>query len=355
MARSRSPVTDALRSRAARVHAAATVIDGTCTDHIPHPHSKLRFNEPYLRRLQDGGITAFNHAGAAARTFRDAVKLVRKWEHRVEHTSDQTLLVTRGDDIRRAKAERKVGVIVGSQDPAMIEDDTDYIAPLYRIGVRVLQITYNERSLLGDGCQERVQGGLTDFGIAAIEEMNRVGMLVDVAHAGEATALEATQVSRAPVIISHSACRALRDNPRSASDQLIRAMAKTGGVMGICLLPFLLTEDGRTQASLEDLLRHVDHVADLVGVDHVGFGSDLTEEIDPTEMMTETGELGQMVNRPYKLPVYPPLPWIFPVECDSLAKWGNLTLGLLARGYTDDEAAKIMGGNWLRVYSQVWK
>lgn len=355
MVRRSSPVNDALRSRARLVHAEAIVIDGTCTDHIPHPHSKLRFNEPYLRRLFDGGITAFNHAGAGARTFRDAVKLVRVWQHRVGHTSDKTVFVGRGDDIRRAKAEGKVGVIVGSQDPAMIEDDTDYIEPLYRTGVRVLQITYNERSLLGDGCQERVQGGLTDFGIAAIREMNRVGMIVDVAHAGEATALEATQVSQAPVIISHSACRALRDNPRSAGDALIRAMARTGGVIGICLLPFLLTEDGRTEATLEDLLRHVDHVADLVGVDHVGFGSDLTEEIDPAEMMTETGELGQMVNRPYKPSVYPPLPWIFPEECNSLAKWGNLTLGLLARGYTEEDASKIMGGNWLRVYSQVWK
>ncbi|HXX39306.1 MAG TPA: membrane dipeptidase [bacterium] len=355
MVRRTTPIDDTLRAHAARVHSEAIVIDGMCTDHIPHPHSKLRFNEPYLRRLFDGGITAFDQGGAGARSFKDAVKLVRQWEHRVAHTADQAIFVRRADDIRRAKAERKVGVIIGSQDPAMIEDDTDYIEPLYRMGVRTLQVTYNERSLLGDGCQERVQGGLTDFGIAAIEEMNRVGLLVDVSHAGEATALEATQVSRAPVIISHSACRALRNNPRSASDELIRAMAKTGGVIGICLLPFLLTEDGRAEATLDDLLRHVDHVVDLVGVDHVGFGSDLTEEIDPAEMMTETGELGQMVNRPYKAPVYPPLPWIFPQEANSLAKWGNLTLALLARGYADHDVAKVMGGNWLRVYSEVWK
>ena len=229
MARVRTPVNDALRARAARVHAGAIVIDGMCPDHIAHPHSKLRFNEPYLQRLFDGGITAFNQAGVAARTFKEGVKLVRTWQHRVAHTSDKAVFVTRADDIRRAKAEGKVGVIIGTQDPAIIEDDTDYIEPLYRTGVRTLQLTYNERSLLGDGCQERVQGGLTDFGIAAVEEMNRVGMIVDVSHAGEATALEATQVSRAPVIISHSACRALRDNPRSASDELIRAMAEPAG------------------------------------------------------------------------------------------------------------------------------
>jgi membrane dipeptidase len=355
MPRTRTPVTADLRSRASRVHAAAFVIDGMCPDHIADPHSKLRFNEPYLRRLFDGGITAFNQAGAAARTFKEAVKLVRKWQHRVVHTSEKSVFVTTADDIRHAKAAGKVGVIVGTQDPAIIEDDTDYIEPLYRVGVRILQLTYNERSLLGDGCQERVQGGLTDFGIAAVEEMNRVGMIVDVSHAGEATALEATQVSRAPVIISHSACRALRDNVRSASDELIRAMAKTGGVMGICFLPFLLNSDGRATATLEDLLRHVDHVVDLVGVDHVGFGSDLTEEINPAEMMTETGTLGQLLNRPYKPSVYPPLPWIFPPEADSLAKWGNLTLALLSRGYSEDDTAKIMGGNWLRVYGEVWK
>ncbi len=354
MPRKRIPVTADLQARASRVHADAVVIDGMCPDHIADPESKLRFNAPYLRRLMDGGITAFNQAGASARTFRDAVKLVRCWQHRVAHTPDASVFVTRADDIRRAKAERKVGVIVGSQDPAMIEDDTDYIEPLYRTGVRILQLTYNERSLLGDGCQERVQGGLTDFGIAAVEEMNRVGMIVDVSHAGEATALEATRVSRAPVIISHSACRELRDNPRSASDDLIRAIAKTGGAIGICFLPFVLTEDGRAEATLEDLLRHVDHVVDLVGVDYVGFGSDLTEEINPAEMMTETGILGQLLNRPYKPSVYPPLPWIFPPEANSMAKWGNLTLALLARGYREEETAKIMGGNWLRVYGSVW-
>ncbi len=355
MSRVRIPVNDALRTRAARVHAGAIVIDGMCPDHIAHPHSTLRFNEPYLQRLFDGGITAFSQAGVDAHTFTEGIKLVRTWHHRVAHNSDKAVFVARADDIRRAKADGKVGVIIGTQDPAIIEDDTDYIEPLYRTGVRSLQVTYNERSLLGDGCQERVQGGLTDFGIAAVAEMNRVGMVVDVSHAGEATALEATQVSRAPVIISHSACRALRNNPRSASDELIRAMARTGGVMGICFLPFLLTADGRTKATLEDLLAHVDHVVDLVGVDHVGFGSDLTEEINPAEMMTETGALGQLPNRPYKPSVYPPLPWIFPEEANSMAKWQNLTLGLLARGYSDDDAAQIMGGNWARVYGEVWK
>ena len=355
MSRTRVQVNDALRARAAHVHANAIVIDGMCPDHIAHPHSTLRFNEPYLQKLVDGGITAFNQSGLAAGTFKGGVKLLRVWHRRVAHNADRALFVTRAEDIGRAKAERKVGVIIGTRDPAVIEDDTDYIEPLYRTGLRTLQLTYNERSLLGDGCQERVQGGLTDFGIAAVEEMNRVGMIVDLSHAGEATAIEATRVSRAPVIISHSACRALRDNPRSASDDLIRAVAKTGGVIGICFLPFLLTAGGQSEATLEDLLRHVDHVVDLVGIAHVGFGSDLTETIDPAEMMTETGALRQLANRPYKSSVYPPLPWIFPEEANSLGKWGNLTLGLLARGYSDDDAAEIVGGNWMRVYGDVWQ
>ena len=105
----------------------------------------------------------------------------------------------------------------------------------------------------------------------------------------------------------------------------------------------------------EDFLRHIDHVVDMVGVDHVGFGTDLTEEINPTEMMTETGELGNWPNKPYRPVVYPPLPWIFPPEIDSLSKMGNITLGLLARGYSDEDARKIMGGNFLRVFSEVWK
>jgi membrane dipeptidase len=152
-----------------------------------------------------------------------------------------------------------------------------------------------------------------------VQEMNRVGLVVDLAHVSDATAREAAALSTRPVIISHSACSALRPNPRSATDELIRLVAKTGGVMGICFLPFLLDVNGRTRCTFEDYLRHIDHVVDLVGVDHVGFGTDLT------------------------------------VEIDSLAKMCNITLGLLARGYSDEDARKIMGGNFLRVFGDVWR
>jgi membrane dipeptidase len=185
--------------------------------------------------------------------------------------------------------------------------------------------------------------------------MNRIGFVVDLAHVSDPTAKEAAALSTKPVIISHSACGGLRPNPRSATDELIRLVAKTGGVIGICFLPFLLDRDGRTRCTFEDFLRHIDHVVDMVGVDHVGFGTDLTEEINPTEMMTETGELGNWPNKPYRPVVYPPLPWIFPPEIDSLSKMGNITLGLLARGYSDEDARKIVGGNFLRVFSEVWK
>jgi membrane dipeptidase len=218
-----------------------------------------------------------------------------------------------------------------------------------------MQITYNERCYVGDGCQERNPTGLSHFGVDVVTEMNRVGLVVDLAHVSDMTAREAAALSTRPVIVSHSACGGLRPNPRSATDELIRFVAKTGGVIGICFLPFLLDRDGRTRCTFEDFLRHIDHVVDLVGVDHVGFGTDLTEEINPTEMMTETGELGNWPNKPYRPVVYPPLPWIFPPEIDSLAKMGNITLGLLARGYTDEDARKIMGGNFLRVFGEVWR
>jgi membrane dipeptidase len=349
------PVTPELRERAAAVHRSAIVIDGMCTDHIEDPHNKLRWNEPYLQRLFDGGITALNRGGAHYQKFADGVKAIRKFQLRAQHCPERTLFVRTADDIRRAKREGKVGIIAGFQTSVVIEDDVDYVEALYQVGARCMQITYNERCYVGDGCQERNPAGLSHFGVDVVKEMNRIGFVVDLAHVSDATAKEAAALSTKPVIISHSACGGLRPNPRSATDELIRLVAKTGGVIGICFLPFLLDRDGRTRCTFEDFLRHIDHVVDMVGVDHVGFGTDLTEEINPTEMMTETGELGNWPNKPYRPVVYPPLPWIFPPEIDSLSKMGNITLGLLARGYSDEDARKIMGGNFLRVFSEVWR
>lgn len=355
MPRKAGMITAELEARAARLHQQSVIIDGMCLDHIEDPISKLRFNTPYVQRYRAGGITAFNHAGAAATRFRDAAKHIRRWQHRIRSNPDVAVFVTKADDIRRAKAEGKLGVIVGSQTADIMEDDTDFLEPLYALGFRILQLTYNERGLLGDGCQETHPAGLSDLGVAAIREMNRIGMLIDVSHAADKTAYEAAETSASPIIISHTACSALRANPRGAADDVIRAVARKGGVIGIFFLPFLLDAQGRTSATMEDFMRHIDHVVDLVGVDHVGFGSDLTEEIVPAEMMMETGAMGVKPNKPYKPSVYPPLPWIFPPEINSTSKYGNITLHLLARGYTEEETAKIMGGNWLRVYEQVWK
>lgn len=349
------PVTPEFREHAALVHRSAIVIDGMCTDHIEDPHDKRRWNEPYLKRLFDGGLTALNRGGAHFQRFPDGVKAIRKFQIRAEHSPDRTLFVRTAGDIRRAKREGKVGIIAGFQTPIVIEDDVDFVEALYAIGARVMQLTYNERCYLGDGCQERNPAGLSHFGIDVVKEMNRVGLLIDLSHVSDPTAREAAALSSRPVIISHSACSALRPNPRSATDKLIQLVAKTGGVIGICFLPFLLDKDGRTRCTFEDYLRHIDHVVDLVGVDHVGFGTDLTEEIDPLEMMTETGELGNPPNKPYRPVVYPPLPWVFPPEIDSLAKLGNITLGLLARGYREEDVRKIMGGNFLRVFEAVWR
>jgi membrane dipeptidase len=349
------PVTPELRQHAAAVHRAAIVIDGMCTDRIEDSHHKLRWNQPYLQKLFDGGLTALNRGGAHYQRFTDGVKAIRKYQLRAAHDPEHTLFVRTAADIRRAKQEGKVGIIAGFQTSLVVEDDLDYVEALYLVGARAMQITYNERCFIGDGCQERNPAGLSHFGIDVVKEMNRVGLVVDLAHVSDPTAREAAALSTRPVIVSHSACAALRPNPRSATDELIRLVASTGGVVGICFLPFLLDPDGRTRCTFEDFLRHVDHVVDLVGVDHVGFGTDLTEEINPLEMMTETGELGNWPNKPYRPVVYPPLPWIFPPEIDSLAKLGNITLGLLARGYDDKEVQKIMGGNFLRVFEEVWR
>lgn len=174
------PVTPELREHGAAVHRSAIAIDGMCTDHIEDPHNKLRWNEPYLQRLFDGGTHY--------QKFADGVKAIRKFQLRVQHCPERTIFVRTAEDIQRAKRGGKVGIIAGFRTSVVIEDDVDHVEALYAVGARWMQITYNERCYVGDGCQERNPTGLSHFGIDVVKEMNRVSLVVDLAHVSDATA-----------------------------------------------------------------------------------------------------------------------------------------------------------------------
>lgn len=243
-----------------------------------------------------------------------------------------------------------------TQDWITPEEELRYIRVFFQLGIRMMHLTYNRRNMIGDGCAEPANAGLSDFGRLVVAEMNRQGVIVDCAHSGWQTSLEAARASSRPMVASHSACAALRHHHRGKPDDVIRAIADTGGYIGICAIPAFLGGRG----TIVDLLDHIDHVVRLVGADHVGIGTDTA--YTSAQMSAEYAKVpSQGRQRPRwesfwwpNDPVSQP-EWNQPEQLQSLAwtNWPLFTVGLVQRGYSDDDIRKIVGGNMLRVAAAV--
>ncbi|MGH7464548.1 MAG: dipeptidase, partial [Longimicrobiales bacterium] len=222
------------------------------------------------------------------------------------------------------------------------------IRTFHSLGQRISQLTYNARNRIGSGATERTDGGLSDFGVSVIERMNEVGMAVDVSHCGDQTTLDAFEVSRQPVLITHSNCRALvPGHPRCKTDEAIRAVGRAGSVMGITGVRMFVKADEPT--TIEHMLDHYDHVARLIGPDHVGVGSD----IDLFGYDAMPAEANQRLRAGYK-GSYGFRDRIDIEGVDHPKRMYDLTEGLIRRKYTDAQISGILGGNFKRVLSQVW-
>ena len=233
-----------------------------------------------------------------------------------------------------------------------VEEELAYIRIYFQLGARQMHLAYNRRNMIGDGCAELANAGLSDFGRAVVAEMNRVGVIVDVAHAGWQTSIEAAQVSDKPMVASHSVCCALNNHPRGKPDKVIRAIADSGGYIGICCIPTFLGGSGNISAFLD----HIDHAAKIFGADHVAIGTDVMYESRHSE--------GQFD----RLPSFPPArkswaklwPSHVPVGDPKYAtpenrlsmawtNWPLFTVGMVQRGHPDDDIRKMLGENVLRV------
>jgi len=245
------------------------------------------------------------------------------------------------------KASGKVGILLGVQNSEHFRkvDDVDYF---YGLGQRVSQLTYNARNLLGNGSTERRDEGLSDFGIAIIERMNKLGMAVDVSHCGDRTTLEAFDVSKKPVLITHSNCRALNPtHPRCKTDEAIKAMAAKGGVMGITEVRMFIT--AKEPTTIETMLDHFDYVAKLVGVEHLGVGSDIDllgyDAMPPEELKQLRASYKGSYGFRDKVDIdgynYAKRPF-------------DLAEGLIRRKYSDPNIEAILGGNFQRVLKEIW-
>jgi membrane dipeptidase len=296
------------------------------------------------KRLPDvvkGGIDTVLATAGALEDFRTTMEIVAKWLE-VERAHKSGIRIARTvAEIRAAKAASETAIVLHFQGADPIEDEVDFLNVFHAAGLRVMQLTYNPRNRIGDGCFEPSDIGLSRFGRKVIRRMEDLGIVVDLSHAGVRTALEAAAVATRPFVISHANARRLLDTPRNATDEMIRAVAASGGVIGVCAAPFFLARD--KPATLDMLVDHAAYIADLVGPSHVGLGFDFADEDEE-----------DYVYYGYDERYIPKPPWIWPTGIASHADAANVAPALRARGFSEAETRGILGENFLRVFATIW-
>jgi membrane dipeptidase len=264
---------------------------------------------------------------------------------------DMVVLATTTKDIRDAKENGKVAFVVSIEGAAMIENELDRIDVLYGLGTRCLGIAYSEGNALGAGLKEPRDGGLTAFGRKAVERMNKLGMAIDLSHSGDRTCLDTIEVSEHPVFITHAGARALWDSRRLKPDEVIQACAAKGGVIGIEAAPHTTITKNHPRHTIESFMEHFEYCVDLVGIDHVTFGPDALygDHVGLHDMLTDALSIGASRGQLE----YPKVEWVDGLENPS-ETFPNIVRWLVKNGYSDEDIAKVVGGNTMRVLDQVW-
>ncbi len=321
------------------LHQQSIVIDGHC-DTLMNVQMRYEGFPPFLKhleghkghidlpRLKAGGVTAQNFACYLDNLFlvqaaRETLRMIDTFYRWQEENPADLCLATCAADIERAKIEGKVAGILSLEGAEGLEGDLGVLRMFYRLGVRWIGLTWSRRNEVADGVYEtRSGGGLTRFGVKLVEEMSRLGMLVDIAHLAPQGVEDVFDICPKPIVASHANARALCDVPRNLTDAQLERLAANGGVIGVVNVPIFITQ-GDQPPTLDMLLDHVDHIVKVAGIDHVGLGSDWDGFNAPS-----------------------------PVGLEDVSQTPNITTGLLARGYSVGDVQKIIGGNWLRVIRQ---
>jgi len=307
------------------------------------------FTDKEFQRYLDSGIQVFHHAfGLGGPTAYEAAINYFGAVNGLIAGSDQYMMrIDSAADFARVKASRKIGILAGLQNAQHFRRPAD-VPFFFGLGERVAQLTYNSRNLIGNGSTERRDEGISDFGASIIDQMNKTGMAIDVSHCGDRTTLDAFELSKMPVLITHSNCRALAPgHPRCKTDDAIRAVGKAGSVMGITgVRNFVKNAEPTT---IEDVIDHFDHVRKLIGPEHVGVGSDV--DLDGYDDLP--AEALKQLRASYK-DSYSFRDKIDIEGLDHPKRMFDLTEGLIRRKYSDAEIRGILGGNFVRVLGQIW-
>jgi len=306
------------------------------------------FRRADFEPFASSGVTAVNF-GMGVTSLNEATTLFDKWNAFLLNHREWLARIDSAADLEAAKRTGRYGILFGLQSSAQFET-LDAIDICYARGLRVSQLSYNFRSLVAAGAFEPHDAGVSEYGARVIERMNSIGMAVDLGHASDRTKLDACALSKAPVILSHGNCRALvPDAPRASTDEAIRALAKLGGVMGITCIAFMVKPS--EPVTVEDVVDHFDHVRDLVGIEHVGIGSDAgieSNDLAPAQVLKDI-----LAKADPRYHVHGTHEIVAGLEGPK--RVFDLTAALVRRGYTNEHIRLILGQNWRRVLGEIWR
>jgi membrane dipeptidase len=294
-------------------------------------------------------VTVGNPALHGPEAFDDMKREVEEYDRMIAAKPARLSRATSVAGLDRAAKDRTIGLVYYTQNITPIQDNLERLRALYDLGVRIVQLTYNTRTLAGDGCLERTNAGLSKFGLEVVARMNEMKMLVDVSHSGEATTSDAIAHSKAPIAITHAGCKAVYQHPRNKTDAALRAMAAKGGVIGIYQInPYLGPKERNT---LDDYLRHIDHAIKICGIEHVGIGSDREHRTIPDtpeekqKLIDELSRLRPVTASTFRWP-------FFIAELNHPRRMETIASALTKRGRESSEIDKLLGGNWYRLFRE---
>ena len=307
------------------------------------------WSEKIFRQMNQGGVHAVHVTITYHETFRETVLNIEKWNRWFEKHPDLIFQGRTADDVALAKKTGRTAIFFGSQNPSCIEDDIGLVEVLHTLGLRFMQLTYNNQSLLATGCYEDNDTGLTRMGRAVVTEMNRVGMVVDMSHSGERSTLEAIAHSTRPITISHANPHNWHAALRNKSDSVLKALGERGGMLGFSVYPHHLK--GGSDCTLQSFCDMIARTADLMGEDHIGIGTDLCQDQpDSIVEWMRTGRWTKTIDYGEGSAAAPGFPAV-PDWFEDNRHFGNVAKGLAAAGLTKAQTDKIMGGNWHRFFA----